>query len=114
MSLERTIRPFQLPSVAPPSLVLDDTKQSDPVEVSIGREGGKIYDFSYSFSSTIHSGNDNYKETKRKTELKRVENPDDPEQFVEIRRATELHFVNEVDTSKKRRYKFTYPDSKDG
>ena len=33
MTLERTVRPFQLPAVTPPALVLDDTKQSDPVAV---------------------------------------------------------------------------------
>jgi hypothetical protein len=85
MSLERTIRPFQLPAVTPPALVLDDTKQADPVAVSLGREGGKTFDYSYSFSSSVHSATDSYKEVSRKTETKRIENPDDSDQFVEIK-----------------------------
>ena len=113
MSLERTIRPFQLPAVTPPALVLDDTKQSDPVAVSLGREGGKTFDYSYSFSSSVHSASDSYKEVSRKSESKRVENPDDPDQFVEIKRATEIKLVNENDPKLKRKYTFHYPDSKD-
>jgi hypothetical protein len=112
MSLERTIRPFQLPAVTPPALVLDDTKQSDPVAVSLGREGGKTFDYSYSFSSSVHSASDNYKEVSRKSETRRIENPDDPDQFVDIKRATEINLVNENDPSLKRRYRFHYPDSR--
>lgn len=110
MSLERTIRPFQLPAVTPPALVLDDTKQSDPVAVSLGREGGKTFDFSYSFSGSVHSATDSYKEVSRRSETRRVENPNDPDQFVEIRRATEIRLVNENNPSLKRRYRFNYPD----
>ena len=113
MSLERTIRPFQLLTVTPPALVLDDTKQSDPVAVSLGREGGKTFDYSYSFSSSVHSATDSYKEVSRKSETKRVENPDDPDQFVEIKRATEIKLVNENDPKLKRKYSFHYPDSRD-
>src|ERR1700750_1272539 len=97
MSLERTIRPFQLPAITPPALVLDDTKQSDPVAVSLGREGGKTFDYSYSFFSSVHSSSESYKEISRKSETKRVENPDAPDQFVEIRRATQINLVNEND-----------------
>ena len=93
--------------------MLDDTKLSDPVSVSLGREGGKTFDYSYSFSSSVHSATDSYKEVSRKSETKRVENPDDPDQFVEIKRATELKLVNENDPKLKRKYTFHYPDSKD-
>jgi hypothetical protein len=111
VSLERTIRPFQLPAVTPPALVLDDTKQADPVAVSLGREGGKRFDYSYSFSSSVHSATDSYKEVSRKTETKRIENPDDSDQFVEIKRATEIKLVNENDPKLKRKYTFHYPDN---
>ena len=67
MSLERTVRPFQLPAVTPPALVLDETKQSDPVAVSLGQEGGKTFDYSYSFSGSARSATDNYKEVSRKS-----------------------------------------------
>ena len=111
MSLERTVRPFQLPAVTPPALVLDETKQSDPVAVSLGQDGGKTFDYSYSFSSSVRSATDNYKEVSRKSETRRIENPEDPEQFVEIRRATEIKLVDEEDPRQKRRYRFRYPDS---
>ena len=81
------------------------------LSVSLGREGGKTFDYSYSFSSSVHSATDNYKEVSRRSETKRVENPDDPDQFVEIKRATEIKLVNENDPKLKRRYRFNYPDS---
>ncbi len=111
MTLELTIRPFQSPDVTPPQVVPEGTKRDDPVNVSAGKEGGKTFDYSYSFSGTSRSSSDNYKEISRKTEKKRIENPDDPDQFVEIKRATEIKLVNENDPKLKRRYRFHYPDS---
>jgi hypothetical protein len=112
VTLELTIRPFQSPEVTPPRVVPEGTKRDDPVNVSMGKEGGKTFDFSYSFSGQSKSSSDNYKEVSRRTETRRIENPDDPDQFVEIRRATEIKLVNEGDPKLKRRYRFNYPDSR--
>ena len=43
--------------------------------------------------------------------MKRIENPDDSDQFVEIKRATEIKLVNENDPKLKRKYTFQYPDN---
>ena len=82
MTLELTIRPFQSPDVTPPRVVPEGTKRDEPVNVSLGKEGGKTFDFSYSFSGQSRSSSDNYKEVARKSETRRIENPNDPDQFV--------------------------------
>lgn len=110
MTLELTIRPFQSQDVTPPKVVPESTRRDDPVSVSLGREGGKTFDFSYSFSGQSRSSSDNYREVARRSETRRIENPNDPDQFVEIRRATEIRLVNENNPSLKRRYRFQYPD----
>ena len=42
MSLELTIRPFQSRDVTPPKVVPEGTKRDEPVNVSLGKEGGKV------------------------------------------------------------------------
>mgnify|MGYP003575979699 CR=1 FL=1 len=90
---------------------LDDDQRLEALQAAVERlEGGKTFDFSYSFSGQWRSSSDNYKEVARKSETRRITNPDDPDQFVDIRRATEIRLVNENDPKLKRRYRFQYPD----
>lgn len=111
MSLELTVRPFQDRQIAPAVLILDDTKQDDPIEQSIGGFGGKTFDFSYSFNGSSKSAlGDNWKETKRKSETVRVANPDDSSQFVDTKRAKQIQFNDTATGKQKRTYNFNYPD----
>lgn len=115
MSLEPVVRPFQDRPIAPAVLILDDMKQDEPIVQSIGSEGGTTFDFSYSFSGNAKSsGGDDWKETSRKSETVRIENPDDSDQFVQTKRAKSINF-NDTKTGKsKRSYNFNYPDNTAG
>ncbi|HEY7245178.1 MAG TPA: hypothetical protein VH678_15005 [Xanthobacteraceae bacterium] len=111
MALELLIRPFQLTDITPPTAVIGGTVLADPVVITIETEGGKTFDWSYSFSGETGTAANTFKEVKRKNEKKRIENPDDPSQFVEVQRAKEIKFTNASDPSITQTHKYSYPDS---
>jgi hypothetical protein len=90
--LERIVRPFAgfpaLPGLAPPQPAVEP--QTENVRLEIGKDSGtKTY--SGSFSANVSRYMDaNVKEKKRETSEKRVENPDDPSQFVNVERVDKL------------------------
>lgn len=112
--LETIVRPFQDRQIAPAVLILDDTKIDDPIVQSIGDFGGTTFDYSYNFSGVSkNKPGDAWKETSRKSETVRITNPDDSEQFVDSKRATEINFNDTATGKNKRSYKYSYPDSVD-
>jgi hypothetical protein len=110
MALELLVRPFQLQEITPPTVVIGGTVLADPVTIMLEAEGGKTFDFSYSFSGETGSSK-NEKEVKRKSEKVRIKNPEDEDQYVDVKRAKEITTVNEGDPSIRRKIKFRYPDS---
>src|SRR5262245_54288101 len=84
--LENIVRPFQRREVTYPVRVFDDQPSSDTEDVvlNLGQEGATKA-FNESFNNTVNSYEDETsREQSRKTHEKRVENPDDPSQFVNV------------------------------
>jgi hypothetical protein len=110
MALELLIRPFQLPQITPPTAVIGGTVLADPVVVEIDGEGGKTFEFSYSFSGETGTAKNTFKEVKRKSQDAKITNPDDDTQYVKVKRATEIKFANAQDPTITQTHRYNYPD----
>jgi hypothetical protein len=90
--LERIVRPFAGFPASPGQAPLTPPAQpeTENVRLEIGKDAGtKTYNGS--FSANISRYMDaNTKEKKRETSEKRVENPNDPDQFVMVERVDKL------------------------
>jgi hypothetical protein len=91
-SLERIVRPFEafpgLPVPTAPKSTTKDTEENARLEIGRGANGKT---FAGSFSGNVSRYMDaNSKEKKRETSEKRVENPNDPDQFVMVERVYKL------------------------
>lgn len=85
MRLEYIVRPFQTADVTPPSIAVDPNAEPQPNLVLKFGEQGAIKQLSGSFNSTISSyTDDNHQEVSRETSVKRITNPDDSSQFVDV------------------------------
>jgi hypothetical protein len=83
--LEQIVRPFQLPAVSYPVRIFDDNPKvvEDPV-LEFGKDGSTKV-FNESFSQSISTYKDaEIKEQSREVTKKRIENPDDPSQYVDV------------------------------
>lgn len=92
MSIERVVRPFQLPTITPPRRVLEESKTTDPVTLTFGKAGSGltfIYSF-FEFASFEVKDLNKETEVSRKEKEKTVTNPDDPEQKLTFNVMTEL------------------------
>jgi hypothetical protein len=85
------VRPFQAVNVAPaPNAPGGPAVASSSVTITAGRVGeGKTFTGSFSASESFYM-DAAIKETARKTSMKRVENPDDPEQYVNVEQVDDL------------------------
>lgn len=110
-SLELFVRPFQSKDVTPPKRVIGAEKNVDPVNVSIGSPGGAAFVFS-AFKVIEFKTEDSYtyREIDRKTHIKRVENPDDPSQFVDVERIDQIALRNKLNPDDKRIYEIKNKD----
>jgi hypothetical protein len=90
-ALERIVRPFQRTGVSYPTRIFDPTqKQTDDAVLMIGKEGS-TKSFNESFSSRVTTYKDQeIKEQSRQTETKRIKNPDDESQFVDVENIKKL------------------------
>jgi hypothetical protein len=87
-SLEYVVRPFQLQQVSFPVLLETESIIADPVVVHLAHLGGAVT-FPWS-NSLSESNSSNYREVSRQTKTVRVENPDDPSQFVNVERTKQI------------------------
>jgi hypothetical protein len=110
-ALELIVRPFQSKDVTPPKRIIEAEKQVDPVDVSIGSEGGTALLFR-AFSVIEFKTEDSYtyREIDRKTHTKRVENPDDPSQYVEVERIDQISLRHKLNPDDKRIYEIKNND----
>lgn len=110
-SLELLIRPFQSKDVTPPKRIIGAEKTVDPVDVSIGAAGGTALVFR-AFAVIEFKTEDSYtyREIDRKTHIKRVENPDDPSQFVDVERIDQIALRNKLNPDDRRIYEIKNKD----
>jgi hypothetical protein len=110
-SLELLIRPFQSKDVTPPKRIIGAEKTVDPVNVSIGSAGGTALVFR-AFAVIEFKVEDDftYKEIERKTHTKRIENPDDPSQFVDVERIDRISLRHKLKPDDKRIYEIKNND----
>ncbi len=103
--LEFLVRPFQTRDVTPPKRIIGAEKAVDPVTVSTGSPGGTAFVFS-AFSVLEFKTEDSFTfhEIERKTHTKRIENPDDPSQFVEVERIDQVALRNKLNPEDRRIY----------
>lgn len=97
MSLEKVVRPFQTgdvfaPRVLPPTQPGQVVTQTEPSTMTWSGENSGDYD--QGPDPWLYGYNANWVEDKsrRETETVRVENPDDPDQYVEIERINKAVF----------------------
>jgi hypothetical protein len=85
-AFEKIVRPFQTPQVSYPTRIFDTTVSAgeEILTFEFGKEGGtKVFQESFAENSTIYQDLTS-KEQTRKVHKKRVENEDDPDQFVDV------------------------------
>lgn len=110
-SLELLVRPFQTKDVTPPKPIIGTEKAVDPVNVSIGASGGTAFVFrAFSVIEFTTEDSHTYREIDRKTHIKRVENPDDPSQFVDVERIDQIALRNKLNPDDKRIYEIKNKD----
>jgi len=110
-SFELLIRPFQTKNVTPPRRIIGSEKTVEPVNFSIGSAGGTAFVFR-AFAVIEFKTEDSftYKEVDRKTHIKRIENPDDPSQFVEVERIDQISLRHKLKPDDKRIYEIKNND----
>jgi hypothetical protein len=93
---DHIVRPFQLPTVTYPTRIFDPTKPAvvDDIVKTFGEVGqAKEYQCSLDQNQTTYK-DEKIKEKSRETSNKRVENPDDSTQFVDV------EVINKLSTEK--------------
>lgn len=90
-TLEQIVRPFQRSGVSYPVRIFDPTqKAADDVVLTLGKEG-TTKTFTESLSQRITTYQDQQiKEQSRETEVKRITNPDDSAQYVDVENVKKL------------------------
>ena len=90
-ALEQIVRPFQRTGVSYPTRIFDPTrKPSEDAVLTLGKEGS-TKTFNESFSERVTTYKDQeIKEKSRETEVKRIKNPDDESQFVDVENIKKL------------------------
>lgn len=98
--LEHVVRPFQTERVSLPAG--GPRRQVDAEGVVCHFVGdGNAKTFSFSFSTSVSGGGTKFKEVERTTKRVRIENPEDPNQFVEVDRVKKIVVGNEDDPKEK-------------
>ncbi len=90
-TLEQIVRPFQRTGVSYPTRIFDSTqKPVDDTVLTPGKDGS-TKTFNESFSERVTTYKDQeIKEQSRQTETKRIKNPDDETQFVDVENIKKL------------------------
>jgi hypothetical protein len=95
-AFELVVRPFETRKVTPPIRIIGKEKIVEIPTQSYGSEGGKVFPFSH-FKSIDIETEQTFTEIKRETVKKRVENPDDSSQFVEVEQVKKLFLRSDSD-----------------
>ncbi len=83
-TFETIVRPFQTVGVSPPVRVVTTEKNTSDVMLQIGLNGsGRIFNGIERASTTFYHDRVN-KEKKRETETKKITNPDDENQYIDV------------------------------
>lgn len=112
MAFENVVRPFVAVDPSPARRVLfSSTKLAALVEPDLSATGDPaIYQWSQSSSSSNKESTDN-REVKRTTSEVRVENPDDPTQYVMVQRIEDVTFGDQTDPRKQTTFYFDNSDT---
>jgi hypothetical protein len=98
--LEYVVRPFQTERVSLPGGGGNRRQVDSEAVVCHFVDDGNAKTFSFSISQSV-SGGDKFKEVSRKTKRVRIENPEDPEQFVVVDRVKKITVGNEDNPKQK-------------
>lgn len=83
-TFETFIRPFQTIGVSPPVRVVTTEKNTSDVVLALGLNGsGRIFNCTESSNQTFYHDRE-VEEQKRETEKKRVTNPNDENQYIDV------------------------------
>jgi hypothetical protein len=95
-TFDKIVRPFQSPTVTYPTRIFDPTRAPVEAEIDVTYgDDGNAKTFQCSFSENITTYKDEkIKEKSRETKKKRIENPDDSSQFVDV------ELINKLTTTK--------------
>ena len=91
--MENTIRPFAPVAFLPASSRLPSRLPEGIVQCKLGGSGGTTTSFSFEGSGFQFINNESYKESGRTSTNVRVENPEDPGQYVEFCRADKVSLL---------------------
>lgn len=96
-NMESVVRPFATDSISPLAAAGRRNFVDPGVVVgSFGGAGGRTVSWTFSGTETIVPPNtDNFRESSRTSVNRRVENPDDPDQFVEFCQAKRINLTPE-------------------
>lgn len=92
MNFESVVRPFAAETISPAARTLSDVVAPGVIACSLGGAGGRTVSWSFSNTgSVVPSKTERYRESSRSSVKRKVENPDDPSQFVEFCQATKIN-----------------------
>jgi hypothetical protein len=115
MSIESIVRPFVARDVTPPRrVVTEQASEPDTIRLEIGRKGGNVKTLSGSYSETRTFYVDGkQKEVDRKETPKRITNPNDPSQYVDVKQLDEMNvrFASGREGWQNVNYKFKNPEA---
>lgn len=107
MGLELVVRPFVGRSIAPERVPTPQQKPQENVQVRVACSGSKPMLYSWWTVAEFKVVDGSHSEIARKTEVVRVRNPEDPEQYVDIERVRELTMRDDNDYRSKTRYNYS-------
>lgn len=97
-SLELIIRPFLPRDVLPVKVPVANAKATGPVSLTIGAGGGAVV-FKYSkFQGVGFTTTQEFVEVQRQTETKRVKNPQDEDQYVDVELIKKIQYKDKNST----------------
>lgn len=114
MTMERIVRPFQLPAVTPPHRIIEGEKPVENVVVDIGKAGsGFTFTYNLFFFENFDVKDEDSKvhnEVSRKESTRRITNPDDADQHVDTKVLDEVKVRNASNPKDYSTYRFTNPN----
>lgn len=89
--LEQLVRPFQRRDLSPRTRIVVSTGTgTEPIVIEFGEAGSLPTGKQDTFEIKLEKEKEQYKETHRTTRKVRIENPDDPDQYVMVERPEKM------------------------